>query len=90
MLLMKRQMKNKELKTILKLANYVAIGMVILWILETLFFLIIEGWHLKATNPIEIFFDKVVLAMFRIAIFLYCYVGIGLITNLNSDEPKDQ
>lgn len=30
------------------------------WILETVAFLIIEGWHTKATNPIEITLDKIV------------------------------
>lgn len=30
------------------------------WIIETIVFLFIDGWHWKAVNPIEIQLDKIV------------------------------
>lgn len=63
-------MKNKELKTIWKLAKIGWIGGFIFWIIETIIFLIIEGWHLKATNPSEIYCDKIASNMWTFALNL--------------------
>jgi len=76
-------MRNKELKTIWKLAKIFWIISFVFWILETVIFLMIDGWHIKATNPIEINCDKIVVDGFKFAINLtLCVCGYYLM-NLN-------
>ena len=83
----KNRMNNQELKTIWKLARTLFITAFIIWFSETSIFLLIEGWHLKATNPIEMFLDKVVENVLHTAIFITCYFAINSAVNLarNSD-----
>lgn len=75
-------MKNKELKVLWKLAKRFLIAGFVVWILETIAFLIYEGWHFKATHPIEIFFDDVVSKMWNfslcLTVVIYCYYLINL------------
>ena len=75
-------MNNKELKTVWKLALFFWIGGLFFWILETSIFLIIEGWHLKATNPIEIYCDKIVSDTLEIALIISAFVALNLLFNL--------
>jgi hypothetical protein len=76
-------MTNKELKTLWKLAKILWIGSFLIWGLETIIFLLIEGWHLKATNPIEIFIDKTVVNVWNFALNLSMMIGLFFIINLN-------
>lgn len=82
------KMKNKELKTIWKLARIFWIGGTIIWLLETIFFLIYEGWHLKATNPIEIFFDKIVTDIWNFALWLTFVTCAYYLSNLTRKNYK--
>lgn len=75
-------MTNKELKTVLKLAENFLIGGFVLWILETGIFLIIEGWHWKATNPIEIILDHAVGNIWKCASLMIVYYVIFKICKL--------
>jgi len=77
-------MKKSEIKTILKFAKNVWIGSFVFWIIETIVFLIIEGWHLKATHPVEIYCDKTVSLLWQIALFITVYVFATLLFNLKS------
>jgi len=52
-------MNKSEIKTLWKLARNFYLAGFVLWIIETAIFLIYEGWHLKATHPIEIYCDDV-------------------------------
>jgi hypothetical protein len=79
-------MKNKEIKTILKFALFVLKASMIIWVTETLFFLIYEGWHIKATNPNEIWFDKCASNMWNVV--LYCYVFCGIYSLCNLTKKK--
>jgi hypothetical protein len=81
-------MKNKELKTLWKVAKSFWISGTILWILETAIFLLYEGWHLKATNPIEIFLDKTVFEMWTFALSLTIFVCFHYIINLNKKRSN--
>ena len=74
-------MKNKELKTIWKLAKIVWIWSFCFWIIETIIFLIIEGWHWKATNEIEIYCDKIVSNMWIFALNLTIYIFVFVFLN---------
>lgn len=40
------------------------------WIIETVVFLFIDGWHWKAVNPIEIQLDQIVSVSFGIWVVL--------------------
>ena len=79
-------MEKEELKTIWKLARIFWIGGTFVWLLETIFFLIYEGLHLKATNPIEIFFDKVSTDMLNFAMWLTIVTCVYFLINLNKKK----
>lgn len=76
-------MKNKELKTLWKLAKSIWIAAIVFWIFETIIFLIIDGWHIKATNPIEIYCDKIVLNMIQFALTLTLITCVEFLVNFN-------
>ena len=76
-------MKNKELKTLWKLAKIIWILSFSFWFIETIIFLIIEGWHYKATNPIEIYCDKLVTNGWSFALNLTVFISISFLINLN-------
>ena len=50
----------EKLKTLFKWSERVITYTFWFWVLETVAFLIIEGWHTKATHPIEIILDQIV------------------------------
>lgn len=58
----------------------------IFWLLETIVFLIIEGWHLKATHPIEIQCDKIVVNLWGICLHLAIYIFINYLIKLNKNK----
>lgn len=79
-------MKYSELKTLWKVAKrFWLIGFVI-WVVNTIAFLIYEGWHYKSTNPIEVYIDKLVNYNWTVAWFLTIYVCFYFIINLNKEE----
>jgi hypothetical protein len=79
-------MNNTELKTLWKLAKSFFISGFIFWIIETVVFLIIEGWHYKATNPIEINCDKIVSEMLTFALNLTIVNCVYFLINLNKNK----
>ena len=84
-------MKNKELKVLWKVAKSFWICGTLVWILETIIFLIIEGWHIKPTNSIEIWLDSFVGKMWNFALWITVLICVHYIINLNrkrSKEPK--
>lgn len=83
-------MNNKEIKTILKLALIFWRASIIFWLLETTIFLIIEGWHIKATNPIEIYLDKIVSNMWGFALFLTICVCVYTLINLTKTKDYEK
>ena len=76
-------MKNKELKTIWKLAKSFWIYGFVFWIIQTIIFLIIEGWHYKAINPTEIFCDKIASDIWTFALNLTIVTCVYFLINLN-------
>lgn len=76
-------MKNKDLKVLWRVAKSFWIAGTLVWIFETIIFLIIEGWHLKATHPIEKMIDKLVGNMWNFALWLTIYVCFSYIFNIN-------
>jgi hypothetical protein len=82
-------MKNKELKTLWKVAKSFWISATLVWIVETTIFLIIEGWHLKATHPVEIWIDKLVGDMWNFARWITVLICIHYIIKLNMKGSKE-
>ena len=74
-------MNKKEIKAIWKLTYSIWKISVIFWLLETILFLIIEGWHVKATNKIEIYCDNIVTQMWEYASFLTIFVCVMILIN---------
>ena len=54
----------------------------IFWFSETLLFIFIEGWHLKATNHFEITCDDMVRIIFNVSVFLLIYSSLLKINEL--------
>jgi hypothetical protein len=76
----------QEIKTLWKVAKRFWVTGFIFWILETIVFLIIEGWHIKATHPIEINCDKIVLSMWEFALNLTIVTSIYFLININKNK----
>jgi len=75
-------MKNQELKLFWKTAITFWICGFFVWIIKTILFLIIEGWHIKATHPVGIFLDKIVVEMWRFAFGLTVYTCVNYLLKL--------
>ena len=47
-----------------KLAKGLAVAGILFWLAETVYFMLLEGWHWRATNPLEVWCDGVVNSCF--------------------------
>jgi hypothetical protein len=81
-------MKNKELKTLWKLAKSFWIAGLLFWSVETIIFLIIEGWHWKATNPTEIWCDNAVSSIWTFALNLTIVTCGYFLININRKRKR--
>jgi len=79
-------MKSKHLKIFWQTAQRFWLVGFCIWIIETSIFLIIEGWHIKATHPVEIWLDKLVSGMWSFALWLTLYVVINYLINLSRKQ----
>lgn len=82
-------MNKLELKTIWKLAKINWIVGFVFWIIETIIFLIIDGWHLKPIRNSEKWCDELVHNFWTFALSLTIYVAIYLFIDfikLKKDE----
>jgi len=75
-------MAPKQLKKRFKFMILLSRVIIAFWILETTFFLFYEGWHLKATNPIEQYCDSIVTGGFVISMFLFVNVLMNVLTDI--------
>ena len=76
-------MKNKEIKAIWKLAKIIWVAWFIFWAIETIIFLLIEGWHLKATSEIEIYCDSLASSLWKNALFITIFCSLSSLLNFN-------
>jgi hypothetical protein len=79
-------MEIADFKTLWKVAKSFWITGFIFWLLETIVFLIIEGWHIKATHPIEINCDNIVSYMWEFALNLTVVTSIYFLININKNK----
>jgi hypothetical protein len=76
-------MKTKELKILWKVAKSFWIATTLFWIVETIIFLIVEGWHLKATSKAEIQCDSIVSYGWTFCLNLNIITFVYFIINFN-------
>ncbi len=73
-------------KQIFNFGMQLAIFALIFWFSETMLFIFIDGWHLKATNHIEITCDDMVSFLLNISGMLVLYGTIFKINKLYNDK----
>lgn len=78
-------MQIKTLKKLWAAAKYCGLFTVSFWVLETLFFLITDGWHWTACNIYEERCDSIVITFGLITFFITLFV-ITEITSLILNE----
>lgn len=81
-------MTKEETKTIWKLAKITWISGSVFWAIENILFLIIEGWHFSATNPIEVYCDKLSSTLWTFALYLTIYSGAYALIGLNKKDNE--
>ena len=59
------------------------------WILETVFFLIVEGWHTKANSQAEKFCDSIVSSTFNLLFVGFLVVLINVVDNVLSSKEDE-
>lgn len=72
----------KSTISIWKLAKRISVWTILFWLSETISFLIIEGWHWKATSRAEILCDSIVTLAVNVIIILFFVVFINVIDYL--------
>lgn len=77
-------MKTQEIKTIWKVARLFLTCGFCIWALETGIFLIIEGWHLSATSPVEKWLDKVSVGLLSTGLNLAVFSCFSAIMEISS------
>ena len=82
-------MNKKEIKAIWKLAYSIWKISVTFWLLETIVFLLVEGWHYKATSPIEIYCDKIVSNMWLFALNVTVVTCVYFLININRKRKRN-
>jgi hypothetical protein len=82
----KKSIEHIEVLAIWKLAKILWISGLTFWAIETTIFLILEGWHLKATNPIEIRLDAISSSIWEVSLFLTLWVCCQLLWHLNKTK----
>jgi len=78
-----------------KLAKIILISGSIFWILETIYFLFVYGWHYAAINEVEKTCDKIVSIIWTVGIVLFISVlcdvlNFLLSSNKNPESIKKQ
>ena len=79
----------KTLQKIWKIGETILDYTIVFWIMETIYFLIIHGWHWKAINDYEEICDSIVSLGFTIGftfIFVVIFSVISSIVNDNNIE----
>jgi hypothetical protein len=83
---MAKETKIIKYKNIWRLSKTIALYTSIFWLIETIFFLIKDGWHLKAINEWEKTCDTIVKHSFNIVFVLFFISVINVIEHLFETE----
>lgn len=82
---MKKDINWNVVKAKWKIAWFIIKMAVIIWLTETITFIIIYGWHWKAANDIESICDSIVWVILLIGFGLVSSVVINVVEYLLSD-----
>lgn len=83
--------KIKKIKKQLNTLYLLATVMLTFWIAETVVFLLIEGWHWKATSSAEIYCDLIVAIMCFVLEVLFILLALNTIESyINDKTPEDE
>lgn len=70
------------MKKLYNTSIYVMVIGLVFWILETIVFLFIDGWHYKAISESEIFLDLVSQIIMRIGWFMWMISAASLVNKI--------
>jgi len=59
------------------------------WIFETVFFLIVEGWHTKANSKSEKICDSIVSFTFNIVFIVFAVILINVVDSILSSKEDE-
>ncbi len=75
-------MKNLGQKVLFVLGSFLFIAGTVGWLIETIVFLFIEGWHWNATNSVEIMLDRVFGLSLTIGMYIVFWTAILLMVRM--------
>jgi hypothetical protein len=59
------------------------------WIFETVFFLIVEGWHIKANSQAEKVCDSIVSFTFNIMLIFFMVILVNVVESFLSSKEDE-
>lgn len=59
------------------------------WIFETVFFLIVEGWHTKANSQAEKICDSIVSSTFNLLFVVFALILISVVDSVLSSKEDE-
>jgi hypothetical protein len=78
------------MNTARNVGKWIAIGSFYVWLIETIVFLFIDGWHYESTRPIEQLFDKASIMGIRLGIGIYVGAILILIDKIFDKIKKEK
>lgn len=81
-------MNLKRVKQKWYLAKIISLVGAAVWVIETAYFLIAYGWHLKAINDNEKICDNIVVYIWAVSLFIGIKVMIDIIEYLLSESSS--
>jgi hypothetical protein len=88
--MLKNSLKFKSLLKKWNIGNLIARYSFLLWAGETVAFWIIEGWHWKATHPVEILLDKITISALTIGVVILSFVADDFKKLIENEVPQNE
>lgn len=67
------------MKTVYNISIKLMAAGLIIWVVETVAFLFIEGWHYTATNKTEVLLDQISGTIIKIGFLLWLFVAAKIL-----------
>lgn len=78
-------------KTKFKISKIFGMSFLVFWQLETWFFIIRDGWHLKAMSREEIACDAISTILLQLSVIFFVWLLFDLIqVHLNEEKKNDE
>lgn len=88
--MLKNSLKFKPILKKWRIGNQIAQYSFLLWIGETIVFWMIEGWHWKATHPVEVMLDKVTSVGLLVGIATLAFVSDKFKALIENEVPQNE